>query len=716
MVILAPKFNLSEAQHNLLKKGLTFIPTVNLGRKQKLQLEFDLQNYHRKIKLAAYFRNGLTKKVTPFTEPSNWTPPLETLQPPVKTLIDQDLKTFKKQYKLIEEKTNISWEDSKTLRDLKSLKSIVIKPADKGSAIVILSREQYILEAERQLNNPVYYKKLEKLINLDTVPMVDKILDSLKKKKYINAKQRQYLGGIGEPRERRFYLLPKIHKDPQTWTIPYKVPPGRPIVSDINSETYRTAEFLEFYLNPISNKHPAYVKDTYDFIKTIKKLKLHKDIIFFSMDVESLYTNIPIEGGIETVKKAFEIYPDPCRPDLELLELLRINLERNDFVFDDKFYLQIKGTAMGKRFAPSYANIFMANWEREALSKCKIKPISYLRYLDDIWGIWGGSLEEFEEFFRILNSHDPSIKLKVEIDKQAIQFLDTTVFKGPGFLETGKLDIKVFFKTTDTHALLHKKSFHPSHTFKGIIKAQLTRFQRICTRKEDFWTAVKTLFKTLLQRGYTRTFLKNCLRNFQNKKVKKDRILPIITTFSSASRILNRAWKRNFENIFKPTGLVPELETISAYRRNPNLTDWLVRAKLPSLNWKKTLGKQDHFMKLTFIRSNTRELIKIKQGFELKNMNCVYLIICKECQKKYVGETKNELWKRLTQHLANIRNKKEVETPLVQHFLEHGTENLKIAGLERNYNWTTWERKKRERFWIFVLKTKEPIGLNLKER
>lgn len=53
--------------------------------------------------------------------------------------------------------------------------------------------------------------------------------------------------GSTQPRQRRFYFLVKIHKDPRTWTIPHKVPIGRPIVSDCSSETY-TAEFLDHFL------------------------------------------------------------------------------------------------------------------------------------------------------------------------------------------------------------------------------------------------------------------------------------------------------------------------------------------------------------------------------------------------------------------------------------------------------------------------------------
>lgn len=699
-----------------MSKGLSFIPTIDIGKQQKLELEFDLQNYHRKIKLAAYYKNPPDQKRTPFVGPSIWTPPLEKLPPPVKNLIDEDLKTFKKDYYFMKEKPNVSQEDIKTLRDLKSLKNIVIKPADKGSAIVILSRDQYIFEAERQLNDPIYYKKLEKLIYLETVPMVENILNSLQKKKFINAKQKQYLMGSGQPRERRFYLLPKIHKDPKTWTVPFKVPPGRPIVSDCGSETYHTAEFLEFHLTPISMKHNSFVKDTFHFINIIKKLKIPETFFFFSMDVDNLYTNIPIEGGIDCVKNALKKYPDQNRPDAELLELLTINLTRNDFIFNEKFYLQIKGTAMGKRFAPAYANLYMANWEEEALTKCLQKPLCYLRYLDDIFGIWTGSREEFDVFFAILNSHDSSIKLKLEINDDSIQFLDTTIFRGPEFLETSQLDVKVFFKATDTHALLHKTSFHPSHTFKGIIKAQLLRFKRICTRQEDFSEATKILFKALLERGYTQTFLKWNLKNFQQRKDKiDDQKIPLITTFSSISNNLNRTWKDNFKTIFKPKNIVPNLGMVPAYRRNNNLKDWLVRAKLPTLDWKKPPGQQQNFSKLNFIRNTSNQLIKIRGEFDLKSVNCVYVIVCEKCDQKYVGETKNNLSKRLSQHMGNIRNKKEAHTPLVKHFLEHGLSNLKLAGLEMNSNWSDWERKKRERFWIFYLGTREPLGLNLKK-
>jgi hypothetical protein len=299
---------------------------------------------------------------------------------------------------------------------------------------------------------------------------VDKLVD----KEALTETEAEYFAPPLEPRERQFYLLPKIHKDPNTWKT--AVPPGRPIVSDCSSDTYKLAELVDYFLTPLSFKHPAYVQDTYDFIQKIGKIKIKPNALLISMDVEALYTNIDNKDGIQAVANAFRKFPDHSRPDKELLELLEIQLAQNDFRFNNEWYLQQWGTSMGKKFAPGYANIFMAEFEDQALQRCPKKPAAYLRYLDNIFIIWEHSEEDFREFLDILNSSHPTIKLNPTISKHSIDFLDITIYKGPRTTQTGILETKVFFKPTDTHELLHKWSFHPKHTFKGIVKSQFLRF------------------------------------------------------------------------------------------------------------------------------------------------------------------------------------------------------------------------------------------------
>lgn len=271
--------------------------------------------------------------------------------------MEQDTTDFKSIYRPCRERANLKLEEIRALRDLMHNRNIVIQPADKGSAIVILSRDQYIFEVNRQLSDQTYYKKLEAPIFTQTIPTVKLIMDQLHRTKFISAKQKTYIIGQSEPRPRRFYILPKIHKDPGSWTVPGEIPPGRPIVSDCGSETYGTAEYIDHFLYPLSIKHPAYIKDTYHFIELVRNLLVPLDSLFFTIDVESLYTNINIPAGLAMVRGFFQKFPDTERPDEQILKLLEINLTRNDFEFNGKYYLQIKGTAMGKRFAPSYANV-----------------------------------------------------------------------------------------------------------------------------------------------------------------------------------------------------------------------------------------------------------------------------------------------------------------------------------------------------------------------
>ena len=81
--------------------------------------------------------------------------------------------------------------------------------------------------------------------------------------------------------------------------------------------------------------------------------------------MDSLYTNIDNTNGLEAVKQIFKKNPDPKRPDKDILELLKINLENNDFEFNSQWYLQTWETSMGNKFAPNYANLFLAEWEEK---------------------------------------------------------------------------------------------------------------------------------------------------------------------------------------------------------------------------------------------------------------------------------------------------------------------------------------------------------------
>jgi len=105
-----------------------------------------------------------------------------------------------------------------------------------------------------------------------------------------------------------------------------------------------------------------------------------------------------------SVKEALDEFPDPARPYNEILELLELSPKRNDFEFNDKIFLQICGTAMGKNYAPSLANMYLKKFDKAAKYSFPLKPKLYWRYLDDISLIFPRSRQQLIECQTFLHS------------------------------------------------------------------------------------------------------------------------------------------------------------------------------------------------------------------------------------------------------------------------------------------------------------------------
>ena len=85
-----------------------------------------------------------------------------------------------------------------------------------------------------------------------------------------------------------------------------------------------------------------------------------------TMDVTSLYTNIPHSDGIEACKEIWESRSVKVPPSDCFVTMLTMVLKKNNFTFNGDHYLQINGTAMGTKMAPSYANTFIGKFETTA--------------------------------------------------------------------------------------------------------------------------------------------------------------------------------------------------------------------------------------------------------------------------------------------------------------------------------------------------------------
>ena len=181
----------------------------------------------------------------------------------------------------------------------------------------------------------------------------------------------------------QLYLLPKIHKQ----NIP-----GRPIISGCGEPTVKLSQYADHLLKPLLKHIPSYVQDTTDFLRRIFSLNanLPNNVILITIDVRSLYTNIPNDQGIQAcidmLKETNMVSPES---EQSIINILSFILNKNSFTFNNEHFLQIHGTAMGSPMAPTYANIFMAMLERKLLQKApnNLIPIEWIRFIDDIFAI-----------------------------------------------------------------------------------------------------------------------------------------------------------------------------------------------------------------------------------------------------------------------------------------------------------------------------------------
>ena len=169
-----------------------------------------------------------------------------------------------------------------------------------------------------------------------------------------------------QPKTARFYLLPKIHKPGN---------PGRPIVSSNGAPTENISRYVDHYIQPLVAELPSYVRDTTDFLNKLQRLPpLPPGSLLVTLDVSSLYTNIPHDEGIAACEEALNSRNTQDPPTPDLCNLIRLILTKNSFTFNGDYYLQQHGTAMGTRMAPSYANLFMGRLECNFLQPLDKQP------------------------------------------------------------------------------------------------------------------------------------------------------------------------------------------------------------------------------------------------------------------------------------------------------------------------------------------------------
>lgn len=514
-----------------LSLGLNFVPTLPNYPDTFFASELEDLKYRLGWKYFWHMNETLTKQTHDTPNSNRFLPKSLRLNrrntPPdlqaISDLVNHLGITFKKEISNTES-TILPFDNAtslaikRTVLFFKNNPSLILKPADKGSGIVIMDRQFYTQGIQNYLDSsPNFFRK----INSDpTTSILLALTDSLSKlKQYgtIDKKTFDILQPIKEKARCPYlYGLPKIHKLPVAF---------RPIVSGNGHPTERLSIFLDFLLQPFVPLNHLYLKDSSALLKILSELPSlnPKQTILFSLDVVGMYTNIPLKELITSIMDTIEHSPSDLlkykntyyKPDLVKFLLHKV-LYNNFFQFNNSFYHQIHGIAMGTPCACSASDLFICNWMENIISKVAIKPLLYKQYRDDGFGIWVGNEKSLLSFVNELNEFHPTLKFTIT-HGTTLNYLDLTI----GISEDGRLTTETFYKATDSFSFLHSASNHPTHCLNNIGLSQAIRHARNCSSFSTYIYHSKFLLYNLLNKGHNFYTVNKKIRRIRYQKRKE---------------------------------------------------------------------------------------------------------------------------------------------------------------------------------------------------
>ena len=268
--------------------------------------------------------------------------------------------------------------------------------------------------------------------------------------------------------------------------------------------TENLSKIVDFWLRPVVEQLPSYVKDSSDMLRIIENLNdsndfSNKNVYLVCLDVVNLYGNIPHEDAIEAITfYHHKFHLSLGLPPLDaILTVVNHVLDNNVFTFENVVYKQIQGIAMGIPMASSIANLVMGMLEEKLLNECPVKvdPKLWKRFIDDVFLVFIGSSDDLQSLLSFVNTLHRTLKFTSHFSTTSESFLDLEIK-----LKDGLLSTNMHIKDTDSQNYIHYKPCHPKHCLNNIPYSQALRARRICATRADFEKQASRLSSCFLRR------------------------------------------------------------------------------------------------------------------------------------------------------------------------------------------------------------------------
>ncbi|KAJ8976203.1 hypothetical protein NQ317_008281 [Molorchus minor] len=325
-----------------------------------------------------------------------------------------------------------------------------------------------------------------------------------------------------------------------------------------------------------------------------------------------------VNGTLDYLRNLLELNNFSQEVVNEYINLTKLCMKQNCFQFNNSFFEQHKGTALGNSLSPFIANLFMSRFETDIKEEFEYFPRIWIRYVDDIFAVFDTKVESVDSFISKLNSRFTSVNFTNEIENNGqLPFLDVLVIKN----NQNNLEFDIYRKDT-IHLLL---SFPLS--------------------KERFEKERKLIKDIAKINGYSENYV--------------DRL------------IMKRRFKETLRNssTFQTDTESPKFVSISYA---PQFTRGLSRIL-------KNIG-------LTVIHPSGNKLQQLlgnpTDTIGVNDRSGIYEISCKDCNLKYVGQTRRSILTRFKEHMAHLKYGRTDKSSVAQHAFDNNhridINNLKL--------------------------------------
>ena len=510
--------------------------------------------------------------------------------------------------------------------------------------------------------------------------------------------------------------------------------PSRLVVGMSCCQLSRVQSWLESFLTPIAKMYGSfeYIKDSTDMLRNIEAIKNEQnldwnDTVLYTIDVKSLYPSIKFTHLIESLRDCFTSCTNWTIDQISILiEVILYTLENQQVKWDNQFFTLSQGVPTGAKHSVPLANIFLTFILKDLLKSNTIFKeifnnaiVLWKRFIDDCGGISKGNFEMFLKWYKVLKGHFTKYDLELTADTDVFSIVgDTYIEKTNKYITF--LDIEIFKEDNNIHTKEHRKetscnsylkfnSAHPKYTFKGIMKSQLYRLRRLCSRDIDYNEACLLLKGRCISSGYKEELIGETFSQYESIPRDLSDRTPTIDNSKHCVRLV----------VLSGTHYEKEI-TAFANRMNRileinNIKIQIVKTTGPSIakslfNNNNTLYHTYNCVNCIVCDNNLREgngLVSsstTEKSYKIsKHLDCtnggIYVVTAK-CTEQYTGKTTNQFNIRTNEHFN-----KQKSSAVYQHnrsctqcntvtdysisYVEDYTKRGKYTLSEREFLWNT---------------------------